>query len=257
MKIYFAQDRQDAFLKTMLPQDWPLEFGAAPHLFFIRYADPEPHIRLRIKGNLSDKQHLLKHFEYMRKAWAKDNITAHVVEDQYEPELVRYGQTLIRHAEALFDIDSRAFLQLLQRLPAPSDVLRWIYAVHTARLWLSMLHLPPAEEATFIAKMEAEYRALCAADESEITHIQQLNALCQEELAQIPEAFQELLALKRVAVEAHFPSPEDFAQDGIAPLDWVASLIHLSCNRFFEGDGIFGEWWVWRGVRATNGTNNT
>ena len=81
--------------------------------FFIRYADPKPHIRLRI--HLCEKNmdgDLIS--VWMQKMYAELNISSCKI-DVYEREIERYGGIeLINYAEKFFYSDSLYVMQLLK-----------------------------------------------------------------------------------------------------------------------------------------------
>ena len=83
--------------------------------FFIRYADPDPHLRIRFHG---EPERLTGPFFQQLCAWANDlvqeGICSRVAFDTYDRELERYGGTAAAGAaEKIFAADSRAFTELL------------------------------------------------------------------------------------------------------------------------------------------------
>lgn len=92
----------------------------AERWFFIRYADPDPHLRLRLHG---DEPWLTGVALPRLHSWAdglcRAGLAARLVLDAYEPESARYGgPDLLPAAEAVFAADSAAVLEQL-RLPDP------------------------------------------------------------------------------------------------------------------------------------------
>jgi thiopeptide-type bacteriocin biosynthesis protein len=83
--------------------------------FFIRYADPEAHLRLRFHGSAkSIWSDLLPEL----RSWAADlidaGLLARLVLDTYKPEIHRYGGSqAIAHAEQVFHADSMVVLRHL------------------------------------------------------------------------------------------------------------------------------------------------
>ena len=90
--------------------------GAAESWFFIRYADPEPHLRLQFRGVPS---RLLAELVPQISSWASglvdDGLIARLCFDTYEREVERFaGPAGIAAAEALFHADSKAVIEILR-----------------------------------------------------------------------------------------------------------------------------------------------
>ena len=92
--------------------------GLAASWFFIRYADPEPHIRLRFHGQ---PERLSSHLFGQVSQWARqlmdDGICSRVAFDTYDREIERYGGLQgIKAAEQVFHADSEASATLVKVL---------------------------------------------------------------------------------------------------------------------------------------------
>jgi lantibiotic biosynthesis protein len=90
--------------------------GRAESWFFIRYADPEPHLRLRFRG---DPGRLLKELVPHLSNWASgllnDGLIVRLCFDTYEREVERFaGPAGVEAAEALFHTDSHAVIEILR-----------------------------------------------------------------------------------------------------------------------------------------------
>ena len=91
--------------------------GLADSWFFIRYSDPEPHIRLRFHG--APERITTRLFPQVCE-WAARLISGRLCQkfsfDTYEQELERYGGPLgLAAAESVFHADSRAAVELIRR----------------------------------------------------------------------------------------------------------------------------------------------
>jgi len=90
--------------------------GLAEQWFFLRYADPEPHLRVRFGG---DPNRLVTDLFPKICSWSSDLIAEGLCRrigfDTYEREIERYGGlAAIGPAEALFAADSAAVVELLR-----------------------------------------------------------------------------------------------------------------------------------------------
>ncbi|MEW2445683.1 lantibiotic dehydratase [Micromonospora marina] len=109
-KLYGHPDRQTTVLTDRLPSllnDW----SATPHgWWFLRYRDPDPHLRLRIRLHDADAYGPAA----ARVArWAAElrrvGLISHLTLDSYQPETGRYGSgSAIGVAETVFAADSAA-----------------------------------------------------------------------------------------------------------------------------------------------------
>ncbi|MCE9603115.1 MAG: lantibiotic dehydratase [Gemmatimonadetes bacterium] len=99
--------------------------GLVDRWFFLRYADPEPHLRLRVHGR---PERLMSEFlpalHDAATRWKHEGLLWKLELSTYEREIERYGgPDLIAGAEAVFAADSAAVLQLLDTTPGPDA--RW------------------------------------------------------------------------------------------------------------------------------------
>jgi len=119
MKLYGHPDRVPEILTAYLPallDGW----AKAPEWWFVRYSDPDPHLRLRFR--LSDP---IAFSDVARRigAWAtglrQDGLVGRVQWDTYLPEIGRYGTgAAMEAAEGVFTADSAAAVAQMA-LPVP------------------------------------------------------------------------------------------------------------------------------------------
>ncbi len=102
--------------------------------FFIRYADPDIHLRFRIKFcDASAYQGVLSEIQKALKKYMDDDLIWKVELASYQPETERYGRLSIEHAENLFYYDSKATLSFLDQMDADGDKhSRWLFAMASA-----------------------------------------------------------------------------------------------------------------------------
>lgn len=99
--------------------------------FFIRYADPDTHLRIRFLtegkasyGTVINVLYLvLNHF-------LKSNLIWKIQLDTYNRELERYGNSLIEEAETFFYIDSNCMLSIIKKIHiCQNENYRWMIAL--------------------------------------------------------------------------------------------------------------------------------
>lgn len=129
-KVYLGVNSADEFLTDKL---LPLVNHLRKHqlirqFFFIRYSDPEFHLRIRFR--VSDPQHLgqlMYHWHQITGPLVHQDIIKKVQLDTYGREIERYGAKSIELAERIFDLDSGHIIGFLRRQKEhpESETLRW------------------------------------------------------------------------------------------------------------------------------------
>jgi thiopeptide-type bacteriocin biosynthesis protein len=116
-KLYCARNGEEELLAQAVRSfcQFAIGSGLADRWFFVRYSDPDPHVRLRFGG---DADRLVEGLFPKLCAWTSDLIAEgscrRVAFDTYEREIERYGGPAgIESAEALFAADSVAVVELL------------------------------------------------------------------------------------------------------------------------------------------------
>jgi thiopeptide-type bacteriocin biosynthesis protein len=117
--------------------------GAADGWFFVRYGDPDWHIRLRFHGSPGRLKELSDTLSSMLAALHREQLLWKVQLDTYEREVERYGgPEALLLAEQLFQADSEAVLELLELLPGDEGAdARWRLMLCGMDLLLSELGL--------------------------------------------------------------------------------------------------------------------
>lgn len=124
-KVYAGSAHHDEILADRLPQLLTELGDDVDRWFFLRYADPEPHLRLRLHGS---PDRLTSSALPALRDWVEDLREARLANrfalDDYEPELQRYGGlAAMADAESVFHADSAAALaELRLRRAELSDV---------------------------------------------------------------------------------------------------------------------------------------
>jgi thiopeptide-type bacteriocin biosynthesis protein len=117
-KLYCPRVFEDELLTGPVAEfcEEALATGAADDWFFIRYADPDPHLRLRFRGV---PERLTGELAPRVCAWAEmligSGLGTRLCFDTYERELERFGGPAgTEAAEAIFGADSSAVLEILR-----------------------------------------------------------------------------------------------------------------------------------------------
>lgn len=197
LKFYHSLEREQEWLLHHLAPfaERQVEAGRAQAWFFLRYQDPEPHLRLRFRGEPSALLSMLPDLHGWAQEGIEDGTLFRFSIESYDRELERYQR--IEAAEVAFSADSRTVVRLLS-LDAPLFPL-------AARSLLDLMEafgLSTDEQRTLLPRGKAE-RGVEMPDGSEI---------------------EEAFALRRPAVRR-------LGEETDRDPQVLRSLLHLHCNR--------------------------
>jgi thiopeptide-type bacteriocin biosynthesis protein len=234
LKLYCSPDTEDDLLAEMITAFTAKaeNAGLSNDFFFVRYSDPDPHIRLRFRTRSPDDSiALLPDLFAIGRSLMERGLCIRFALDTYERETERYGgASAILLAESLFVADSALVLELIQALKK-SELTREGLAALTALDLLEGLSLgegPVSELATQHRPMRQAagptYRKF------KLAH----NPAATPRELERPEILRLLERRRRAAAEMG-SQLRRLATEGrvTAPLSSVgASLLHMHCNRF-------------------------
>jgi len=114
-KLYGCSKRQNELISILYESlEKLVAEGLAQKYFYIRYADPEPHLRIRIQPSEGKLPALFVVTSNIFSGLYRDGLISKVINDSYIRETERYGgQNLIKHAEEYFYHDSKLIMKLL------------------------------------------------------------------------------------------------------------------------------------------------
>jgi thiopeptide-type bacteriocin biosynthesis protein len=131
VKIYTGPSQLDELLERLVREVIaPQPVGVIDRWFFLAYADPDPHLRVRMHGEPSALTgHVLPMLERALASERQRGSVWKLQVDTYERELERYGGAgCIELAEQAFHVDSEAALALIQACGDDTE-LRWKLAL--------------------------------------------------------------------------------------------------------------------------------
>lgn len=240
VKLYAAPELLDDLIAGPVREiaEFAEVIGMAERSFFLRYADPDSHLRLRFHSRDSDG--LLRRLLPEVCRWAGEQIAAGLCQrfvfDSYEREVERYGGPEgVAIAEAIFAADSRAVPAMLELAIATPGLDRTMMAVLSIDHMIRGLGASDADRlawygAQVASKKEssAEYRQRGAGLRQVIGDPDHLASLPGgPELARILEQRREALA-PLAAELATLATRGALGQD--VQTIW-RSYVHLHCNR--------------------------
>jgi thiopeptide-type bacteriocin biosynthesis protein len=220
--------------------------------FFIRYGDPQWHIRLRINGDpLQLSSQVLPALYEAATPLLNSGCMWKLQIDTYEREVERYGgEHGIALAEKLFEIDSDAVLEIVRLLDArQGDDARWRLTLRGMHLLMVDMGMDLVQRLGLIRTLRHRFgeehhinvefeRQLGARFRSERGSLQDLLALPAGAGHQLDAGF-ELLARRSDRVQSIARSLDDLARAGRLALslpELTASFLHMHANRLLRSE---------------------
>ncbi|MBN8232156.1 lantibiotic dehydratase [Corallococcus macrosporus] len=224
--------------------------GVVDRWFFIRFEDPDWHVRLRLHGDPARlHRDALPALSAAVAPLARDGVVWKVQLDTYERELERYGgpegMTL---AEELFHADSEAVLKLMALLDGDAGAeARWQLTLRGLDLLLDDLGLDPRAKLTvaersrdyfgrefhmdtaFTHQLGARYRQARAGLEAAWTPDAEANPLLVEGLAVLHERSERLVPVRR-----RLEAASREGRLGVSLMALAGTLLHMHANRMLR-----------------------
>jgi len=142
-KIYTGVNTADTILsETMLPLAQELQNnGVIDKWFFIRYTDPDFHIRIRFRlADMSKLGELIIQIKEYLQTYVDNDLIWKVQIDTYKRELERYGADIYDTIESVFHIDSCMVAQLLDMIEGEEgEEIRWLFGLKSLDNLLNMI----------------------------------------------------------------------------------------------------------------------
>lgn len=132
-KFYTGAKTADVLLTEMIKPaaEKLLAAGAIDKWFFIRYADPKIHIRVRF--HLVKPPYIFNVVQLMQelaRPYIDEDLIWKVQVDSYQREVERYGVDTMELAETLFFHDSRMIVAVLDNLAGDEgEQIRWLFGI--------------------------------------------------------------------------------------------------------------------------------
>jgi thiopeptide-type bacteriocin biosynthesis protein len=128
--------------------------------FFIRYADPDFHLRIRVfvtEGTYSGE--VIHSFHNRLKRLEKAGLIWKIQLDTYNRELERYGNNLMKEAETRFYIDSECAIKKMKKLNEKEESYRWMIALYAIDQLLSDFSVDIATKQQWMERLSLAFRA--------------------------------------------------------------------------------------------------
>lgn len=244
-KVYCGVNTSDELLvKKILPLAHRLmKEKIIIRWFFIRYSDPDYHLRVRFLLNSTDDVgYVITKTRESLSTYLKTNEVSKVVIDTYQREIERYGENYIEISESIFHTGSECVATLLKHLKENS-ALRWKAAFLIVDSLFTSLGLNVEQKKEFIKIMNDSFlrefnfnihNSKCLNDAYRIKRkavVDLVSGLDKDDM--------DSLMRKRVNTYAK----EVAGIIGEIPIDklGISSYIHMEMNRLFANNNRLNE----------------
>lgn len=191
IKVYTGSNTADKILVNELSK-FILALSRKIHIekwFFIRYADPDFHLRIRIKvKDCAFIGEVIQLFYSHFKKAVTDEIVWKVQLDTYNRELERYKEHMIELTETMFFIDSNYTLKILTVLKEMPQSDRWLIATKMVDALLIDFGYSLQQKKELLEQMDKSYKMEFGFNEF---NSKQLNVMYRQHSHELEEVLQE------------------------------------------------------------------
>ncbi|WP_411972208.1 lantibiotic dehydratase [Sphingobacterium sp. Lzh-3] len=211
--------------------------------FFIRFYDPDPHlrIRLKLKGNLNTSFYLVTRFiQDIFTPLIDHRIVTRIIFDTYERELERYGPHNMEICESIFCLESDVILELLVLIKQEGEALRWKFALLIISIFLKTFGFENEQKINLLEQLRNDFlqefkhhpNAKYIMDQKFRSEIKEINHFMENMDSINPRA---QILLRKYEVEMYFFAKlcQNNIDFQIKPNAIISSLIHMLLNRIF------------------------
>lgn len=216
--------------------------------FFIRYSDPEHHLRIRYYiPDLTKRQMLMQKMYSLLKEYIDDFRISKYEIATYDREVERYGLETMENCENIFCEDSAGIINILQTESTrdQNENIRWKYSYRFVFELMSAFGLTKSEMQNFASDMRSRYLLEFKVKKGmkEVVSIAKRNQ--SELISKIvdPTLNDEICGLAKETIEKITWDIQKIYErsDYLKLINILSSIIHMHINRMFKSDQRFCE----------------
>jgi lantibiotic biosynthesis protein len=127
--------------------------------FFIRYADPEKHIRFRVHlTDLSDIGKVFLQLKNVIQPFENEGVIWKMQVDSYQREIERYGEEVMELTESIFFEDSKAIISMIdQTWGEEREVIRWQWCLKLIDAYLKDFERSLLDKKNLMEKIKTSF----------------------------------------------------------------------------------------------------
>lgn len=248
-KLYCGEKTADMILEKFRDDfvDKPGNKDLISKWFFIRYADPVHHLRIRfLVPDKNDSAGLQNNFNQFLHQITAIGLCWKVQIDTYSRELERYGYDHIQISEAFFHHDSKRVLQTIGLVKKEDENFRWQVALYLVDSFLSLYQLDYDEKARFYKTLKDQFYEEFNIQRKAKKKLDTKYRVFQKEIAGVLEQeddrLKEVMKISGVYLDAmRILAEGELKKDQTVGLkvplySLIGSYIHMTLNRYFSGE---------------------
>jgi thiopeptide-type bacteriocin biosynthesis protein len=213
--------------------------------FFIRYQDPDPHIRIRVELNkVDDYQNVNNRFREVFNKFKQDGYLRKIVLDTYSREIERYGGASMLIVESIFMLDSDSVAGLLSQLLEKEDSnVRFEFALKSLDDLLECFHLDNQQRLAWLRKVRDSYFLEHGGNKHLKLRLDQKYRSLRSRVKYINDTslseinWENILAVRKQGLEKLTGALRGLSRDNkleVSMEDLLTSLAHMCINRIFS-----------------------
>ena len=241
-KIYCSELSVDRMLKNELENyiRGLLNKKLIEKWFFIRYNDPDHHLKLRLKlKNEKKSNDLIQGLNKTLKTLVYDNYIWNIEISSYDRELERYSFLHYHFTEQLFHIDSAFFLKSLALLK--SNELKFLYNFKSSLDFIRLFYGSGDELLNFIKALEASFKKEFKTTKITQKQLSEKYRIIHREINNFLDDSKDnkYTILRSNLSKRHYQIKEVLdtsilSNNSNQKFDFVSSHIHMNTNRIFS-----------------------
>ncbi|WP_158797081.1 lantibiotic dehydratase [Pedobacter sp. L105] len=218
--------------------------------FFIRYHDPESHLRIRFlhPDHPDTMAQIIQSLNTGLKGLIGERIIQKIQYDTYNQELERYGTKTITFSESVFYHDSKAIINFLDLIEGEEgEYYRWLFAMTSIDRMLGDFNLNLDQKHDVVNKMQkaffAEFNGNTALNQQLNNKYRliskELNTFFTEENEELSEAisFFKVRSVENTSAYHHLKTQyeQEYPDEDLDAVlsELLPSFLHMSLNRIF------------------------
>ncbi|WP_027388251.1 thiopeptide-type bacteriocin biosynthesis protein [Chryseobacterium gregarium] len=249
-KIYLGSKTADNFLSNEIKSlvDYLTANDVIEKWFFIRYNDPQPHLRIRYKCNSSQLPVVINMMYNILYPLVQNHTIWKVQNETYNREIERYGLHTIELAELFFNYDSNMVIDFFSKYKN-DDEKRWLFALKAIDHHLNLFKYSLLEKRDLLERLSISFK-------SEFSNSKELNTGLnnkfrenKKKIADFIDSNDENMDVINILTVKN-KNLSDTADDIMKILaddtslnmnSFNASLIHMMLNRIFKSKNRMNE----------------
>lgn len=218
--------------------------GLISNWFFIRYNDPENHLRIRFLVNNNEHTKVIQYLKQFISPFESSGQIWKITLDTYMREINRYGQTTISLSEQIFGLDSNDVLEIHQLIDEHEypDYYRWMFGMLSTDLLFECLQYDDGEKTKLTERIKEQFAGefnIGKFTKKTLSEKYRNYSATIEELLDAPEnhPFKQVLSRKKEQLMPLCAELLRHRDEGLLTVnfqDFTVSHIHMIFNRLVQ-----------------------